>query len=302
MRRELASSLSFKFATWKRSLLDISMCTRYKSIYLLFFSNFSNSRLLILDWLNVLRFYRINIADRWKHIYRCHKSDLEKKHCFVELCFQCDEWIIAATKWFEHCQRHLNDLDTLSIQCNSLVFRRTLTIVEQYLFYLFDLKLSSTKRFHQFLIKQSWREYLQKHFWQLEYMYSRFMRTDESKTVSYSDSRCVLSFDSIQDLQCYCQNVYYIERVKLDSIKRRRRTSQSSLNVKTLLDVDVKLKYRCDLVKEKSSFENVNESINSSTLESIDVDVIVVTESMTLNERNSVTRRCSLSSIDTIAS
>ena len=183
MQNKSANNLLFKFAIWKRSLFDTFICTEYELICLLFLFNFSNPRLLMLDWLNVLRFYRINIADRWKYIYCCHKNDFEKKHNFVKFCFQCNEWITAAIEWFTHCQHHFNNLDTFLIQCNSFVFRRTFIIVEQCLFCFFDLKFSLMKYFHQFLIKQSWKEYLQKYFWQLKNMYNRFMKTDESKTV-----------------------------------------------------------------------------------------------------------------------
>ena len=103
------------------------------------------------------------------------------------------------------------------------------------------------------LIKQSWREHLQKYFWQLKNTYNRFIKIDKSKTVSCSDLRCAMSFDSIQDLQCHCQNVHCIERIKLDSIKRRCRTHLFFLNVKTLLEAIVKLKYHCDLLKQEIS-------------------------------------------------
>lgn len=150
------------------------------------------------------------------------------------------------------------------------------------------MNLSPTKRSHQFLIKQSWREH-----WQLENMYSGSMGTGESKAVPCPDPRCALLFDSIQDLQCHCQDVHCIERVKLDPIKRRRRTPQSSLNVKALPGVGVKLEYRCDLVREERPFEDIDESMDSPTLEPIDVDVLVATGPMALDERNSATRRCS---------
>lgn len=128
------------------------------------------------------------------------------------------------------------------------------------------------------------------------------MGTGESKAVPCPDPRCALLFDSIQDLQCHCQDVHCIEWVKIDPIKRRCRILQSSLNVKALPGVGVKLEYCCDLVREERPFENINESMDSPTLEPIDVDVIVATGPMALDERNSATRRCSLPSIDTIAS
>ncbi len=125
-------------------------------------------------------------------------------------------------------------------------------------------------------------------------MYNRFLKANESKTVSCSDSRCALSFDSIQDHQCHCQNVHCVERIKLDSIKRHRRTHQSSLNVKTFLDSSVKLEHHCDLLNEESSYKHVNERMKSQILDS--VDTIVLTESVKLREEKS-----SLFSIDSTA-
>ena len=123
------------------------------------------------------------------------------------------------------------------------------------------------------------------------------MEIGESKAVPCPDPRCVLSFDSMQDLQCHCQDVHCIERVKLDPIKRRRRTHQSSLNVKALPGAGVKLDYRCDF-REESSFKHVNEIVNSPTLEPI--GVIVSTGPVEPGERNSISRSCSLPSIDSI--
>ena len=132
---------------------------------------------------------------------------------------------------------------------------------QQCLFCLFDLKLSSTKRFHQFLVKQSWKEHLQEHFWYLEDRYNRFMKAGESKIVSCPDPRCAFSFDSIQDFQCHCQDVHCVECIKLDPIKRRRLTRQSSLNVKAFLGANVKPKHRCDLLNGESPYKRVNETI-----------------------------------------
>ena len=195
---------------------------------------------------------------------------LEKEQGFAELCFQCDEWIADGAGWFEHCQFHLNDLETLPLQCNPLVFRRTLATAGQCLFCLFDLKLSPTKRFYQILIKQSWREHLQEHFWHLEDICNRSTETGESKAVPCPDPCCAMSFGSVQDLQCHCQDVHCIERIKLDPIKRRCRTHQSSLNMKAPRGAVVKLEYHCDLLKQEISFQRFNESVNSPKLESIE--------------------------------
>ena len=176
--------------------------------------------------------HSISIANRWNHIYRCYKAELERRDGFAELCFQCDEWITSGRGWHEHCRRHLDDLETLPVQCNPLAFRQTLATAGHCLFCLFDSNLPPTKRFHQFLIKQSWKEHLHSHFRKLEEKYDPLQKPAESKAVPCPDPRCALSFDSLGDLQCHCQDVHCIERIKRDPAKRRRRTRQSWVDTK----------------------------------------------------------------------
>ena len=124
------------------------------------------------------------------------------------------------------------------------------------------------------------------------------MKTGESKIVLCPDSRCVLSFDSIQDLQCHCQNVHCVERIKLDPIKRRRLTRQSSLNMRAFAGANVKLKHRYDLPNGESSYEHIDKTTDSLMFESL--DIIVRTESMRLKDKNSLSQSYSLSLIDSI--
>jgi len=122
------------------------------------------------------------------------------------------------------------------------------------------------------LIKQSWKEHLQGHFWQLEEYYNRSLEPGENKAVLCPDPRCALSFDSIQDLQCHCQDVHCVERIKLDPVKRRRQTHQSSLNLKAFPGTNVKLEHHYDLLIEKRPYKRVNETSSfsrSSSLSSI---------------------------------
>lgn len=234
-------------------------------------------------------FYSINIIKRWEYIYRYYRVNLERKHDFFELCFQCDEWIISRVEWFEHCYYHLTNLKTLSVQCNSSVFRRILATVEQCLFCLFDRKLSLTKRFHQFFIKQSWKEHLHEHFCQQKNIYDLSLKTNGNKAVLCSDSRCALSFESVQNLQFHCQNIHCVERIKLDSIKRRRLTRQSSLKIKTRPGATVKLMHYCCLGNEKSPYEHSNDFIDSSLLGPIDLNVPI--GSIGLEERVNLSPR-----------
>ena len=102
----------------------------------------------------------IKTINRWDHVYRCYKADLEQQYGFAQLCFQCDEWVTSGANWHEHCQSHLNDLETLPVQCNPLMFRQTYAAAGQCLFYLFNTKRSATERFYQFTVKRNWRDHL----------------------------------------------------------------------------------------------------------------------------------------------
>ncbi|KAL2048515.1 hypothetical protein N7G274_000427 [Stereocaulon virgatum] len=240
----------------------------------------------------------IDIANRWEHIYRCCKRDLEKKYDFAELCFRCDDWVTDGPKWFTHCQNHFNGLETFPVQCDPLVFRRTLATAGQCLFCLFNSKLSPTRRFHQFLLKQSWKEHLQEHSWQLEGACTRSTESGERKAFSCPDPRCTLSFDSIQDFQRHCQDVHCIERIKLDPIKRRRRTYRSSPNAKATPDAAVKLKYHRGLLSDKISVNRVDKSIDAPKLEPM--EGVAPMEPLSKDDRDNEGLNHSLPSIETI--
>jgi len=143
------------------------------------------------------------------------------------------------------------------------------------------------------MIKQSWKEHLQGHFWQLEEYFNRSLEPGENKVILCPDPRCALSFDSIQDLQCHCQDVYCVERIKLNPAKRRRQTYQSSLNVKAFPGMNVKLEHQYDLLIEKSPYKYIDEIMDSQMLKS--VDVIIPTGRVELEEMNSPSRSYSLS-------
>ena len=153
-------------------------------------------------WIGWQYIHSINIADRWDHVYRCYKTYLEDKHGFAELCFQCDEWITAGAAWHEHCQRHLDDLETLPVQCNPVIFRRTLAAAGQCFWCLFDPTLPPTIRFRQFRNKRCWIEHHQGHIWQLEEKSNQSQGLCENKAILCPDQRCALFFDSIQNLEC----------------------------------------------------------------------------------------------------
>ena len=194
--------------------------------------------------------YSISVGNRWNHVYRCYKTELENEHGFAELCFQCDEWMTSGQRWQKHCQHHLNNLESLPIQCNPLVFRQTVATAGYCLFCLFDPNLPPTKRFYQFLIKQSWKEHLHSHFWQLEKEYDRLKESVESKAAPCPDPRCALSFDSLGDLKYHCQDVHCVEQIKRDPAKKRGRMRQSVMDIKDCSSIRVIPVCRSDCVTE----------------------------------------------------
>ena len=125
------------------------------------------------------------------------------------------------------------------------------------------------------------------------------MKAGESIAVPCPDPRCAISFDSIQDLQCHCQDVHCVERIKLDATKRRCRTYQSTLNIKVSPNATIKPKHHCDLLNKESPYKHVNESMDSPTLEP--VDVIVLTGPVELEKNYSLSQSYSLPLIDPIA-
>ncbi|RHZ51665.1 uncharacterized protein CDV56_103977 [Aspergillus thermomutatus] len=165
---------------------------------------------------------------RWDHIYQCYQAELQKTDGFAELCFQCDTWVTAAAEWNDHCQNHLDDMDTLPVQFNPLTFRHTLAAAGQCLFCLFNRNLPSDRRFKQYLTKQHWIGHLQGHFQELQEKFQSDHGQDETKTQPCPDPRCALSFNTFSEFQCHCKDIHCIDRITIDTVKRCRRIKGSA--------------------------------------------------------------------------
>lgn len=61
------------------------------------------------------------------------------------------------------------------------------------------------------------------------------------------------------------------------------------LNIKALPGVGVKLEYYYNLIREERPFKDINKSIDSLTLEPININIIITIELIVLDERNSAT-------------
>lgn len=55
----------------------------------------------------------------WTHIYTCYKRKCSNVHSFAELCFLCNEWVFDSEAWNDHCQGHLNNVETFPIYCDA---------------------------------------------------------------------------------------------------------------------------------------------------------------------------------------
>lgn len=144
------------------------------------------------------------------------------------------------------------------------------------------------------MIKQSWREHLQEHFGQLEKKYNASLKPDKNRAVPCPDPRCALFFDSIQALQYHCQDVHCVERITPDPVKRRRRTHQSSPNVKTLPG-SIELENPHDLLDEKAPNRHVSGSVGTFSLEP--VSAIISVEPAGPQEKSSSVQRYPVSSL-----
>ena len=147
---------------------------------------------------------------RWNHVYRCYRRSLQTRYGFAELCFQCDNWVTDKSDWSTHCQLHLDDSDTLPVQFDPLMFRKTLARAGQCPFCLFDPSLEPHSRFRQFQIKQTWVDHVQEHFEELDEQYDLAQGLEETKKVMCPDPRCAAIFEAVSDLKEHCQDVHCI--------------------------------------------------------------------------------------------
>ena len=244
--------------------------------------------------------FSIKPVNRWDHIYRCHKADLEQQYGFGQLCFQCDEWVTSGAGWHEHCQSHLENLETLPVQCNPLMFRQTPAAVGQCLFCLFDTKRSATERFYQFTVKRNWRDHLQEHFRHLEETYNGAQTKGESNVILCPDLRCALSFKSMVDFQCHCQDIHCVDKIKLEPARKRCRIKQPVVGARHTFRSEAKRDDWLDIECEESYLEPVANTENPLVLEQ--VSILDLTRSVPPTEESNVICKLFLASPSTIDS
>jgi hypothetical protein len=152
-----------------------------------------------------------------------------KEYGFAELCFQCDVWVTDKAEWRTHCQTHLDDIATLPFLFNPLTFRKTLAAAGQCPWCAFNPALDPEVRFKQFPYGQPWKEHINEHFTDLESEEQSCGGPDESKSFQCPDTRCGLSFDSVQDLRYHCHDSQGIDLIKFTPLKSRARGKKRSV-------------------------------------------------------------------------
>lgn len=151
---------------------------------------------------------RLNVAARWGHISGCYVECLKLKHGFAELCFQCDVWITDALSWQEHCEAHLEKIETLPVQFNQIKYRHTPATSYMCPFCLFNRMLAATIRYKQWRNQLPWKTHIDAHILELKKTYG-------GKAIRCPDERCDLYVDSVNILMNHLQDAHCITFVKI---------------------------------------------------------------------------------------
>ena len=180
------------------------------------------------------------------------------------------------------------------------MFRQTPATAGQCLFCLFDTKRSATDRFHQFAVKRNWRDHLQEHFRCLEETYNGAQMKGESYVIVCPDLRCALSFKSMVDFQCHCQDIHCVDKIKLEPARKRRRIKQSVLGARHSFRSEARRDDWFDVDGEESYLEPVANTNNPLVIKQ--VSMLGPTGSAPPIEKSNVTCKLSLGHLSTIDS
>lgn len=139
-------------------------------------------------------------SERWKHIYKCLKKNLQKQHGFSSLCFICRQWFTDKMEFELHCQYHLDNPETVPIQYGFLQLCGMLASPGYSPRLLGDDTLSAVDRIKPFLNPQSLSREMDRHYKSL----------GVDKPVRCKTPHCNLEFDSILELQHHYQDFHCI--------------------------------------------------------------------------------------------
>jgi hypothetical protein len=163
-----------------------------------------------------------NTSYDWRHTYTCYKKICSDYYGFAELCFHCNEWTLGSEAWNDHCQEHINNLETFPVWCDPLTHGGVLAIAGHCPFCLTDARLPATTRMYQFLNRRKWLEHVHKHVQDLD--------NGKPARCPHPQPSCAKFFESVLHLQFHLQDTHGIdfirERVKL---KRPREEGEEIL-------------------------------------------------------------------------
>ncbi len=205
-------------------------------------------------WLMRIFSHSKSIIKRWRHIYDCYKKKLVISYNFVELCFDCSEWIVDKHEWNDHCEFHLRRSKTLLIQCNSFIYNEIFICSEYYSFCLENTTLSALTWMQKFLNQEKWKAHIDEHIEML----------NDCKAIKCTHSRwkCLDIFSFVLKMKFHLQNVYCIELIK--EIKRRRFNSEVKI-ISTRRKRFRRIKNRDSDVKRNSWSQFTYKFVNETT-------------------------------------
>ncbi|EEQ87177.1 uncharacterized protein BDCG_02297 [Blastomyces dermatitidis ER-3] len=137
---------------------------------------------------------------KWRHIYQCLKKSLQKLHGFSSLCFICHQWFTDKTEFEQHCQDHLDCLETIPIQYNYLEVCGMLASPGYCPECLGDTAKSASDRLKPFLDPQSLKREMDRHYKLLI----------DDKPAACGSPHCDMLFDSILNLQHHYNDLHCI--------------------------------------------------------------------------------------------
>lgn len=154
----------------------------------------------------------------WKHVYACHKAALKSRHGFAEMCFLCDEWILRADTWEQHCQAHLDRPEDLPVQCDPLMYGGVLAAPAFCPICIGNAGKPATRRMHQYRNRQTWMTHVSNCYEQDVAKQTSSLGNDKSLKCAHLHPRCAVAIHSAQGLRFHYEDVHCIEFTK--GIKR----------------------------------------------------------------------------------
>jgi hypothetical protein len=138
-----------------------------------------------------------------RHIYTCFRRHHRQEHGLVDLCFLCSEWIFGATQWNDHCQTHLNQQESVPMQCDPLTYGGALATAGYCPFCLGNAKLPASRRMQQFLERDPWTSHVRGHVDGLGDV--------DSVRCPHPGSQCDTTFSTTEELIFHLKDMHCVD-------------------------------------------------------------------------------------------